>query len=301
MTRHPEPKAKDPFPSVPSSAHPSTGSGGPSRFALRMTPSRHMKRFLSVALLATLALPAAGQQRENNAFNWNGTVPAGRWVRVKNLNGNITVGQASGDKVEVVATKSWRRGDPSVVRFTANNYGENVVICALWGDNSSCNERNYQVRGERDDRRMRNNDVTVDFRILLPRGVKISAHTVNGAVSIDGVTGEVDAETVNGEGDVSTTGGRVNATNVNGNVRARLGRIDTDEGMRFETVNGSVIVEFTGDFGGNLDLQTVNGSLNTNFEMTVSGRLDPKHLRAHVGRPGGPRIKLETVTGKVEI
>jgi len=45
----------------------------------------------------------------------------------------------------------------------------------------------------------------------------------------------------------------------------------------------------------------VNGSLFTNFEMTVSGRLDPKHLRAHIGKPGGPRLKLETVNGNVEL
>jgi hypothetical protein len=263
-----------------------------------------MKRLLSSAvLLAAIALPAAGQQtqREDKAFSWNGNVSAGRWVRIKNLSGSITVGQASGDKVEVTASKSWRRGDPSVVRFTANTIGESLVICALWGDNSSCNERGYHMRSDRNDRGMRNNDVNVDFHVLLPKGVKISANTVNGAVTIDGATAEIDAETVNGEVDVSTTGGRVNAQNVNGNVRARLGRIDSDEGMRFETVNGSVIVEFTGDFGGDVDLQTVNGSLNTNFEMTVSGRLDPKHLRAHIGKPGGPRLKLETVNGNVEL
>lgn len=259
-------------------------------------------RLTALALLATIALPAAGQDRQtDNSFNWNGKVPAGRWIRVKNLNGGITVGAASGDQVEVVATKRWRRGDPSVVRFTANTIGESVVICALWGENSSCDERGYRVRGDRDDRRMRNNDVSVEFRVLVPKGVKVSAQTVNGAVAVDGVTSDVDAGTVNGEVEVTTSGGRVNASNVNGNVRARLGRIDNEGDMKFETVNGNVIVEFNGEFGGDVDLQTVNGSLNTNFEMTVSGRLDPKHLRAHIGKPGGPRIKLETVNGSVEL
>lgn len=262
-----------------------------------------MRILTALALVATIALPAAGQQSQNgDTFNWNGKVPAGRWIRVKNLNGGITVGAATGDNVEVIATKHWRRGDPSVVRFTTDTYGGDVVICALWGENSSCNEHNYNVHGDRGDRRMRNNDVSVEFKVLVPRGVKVSVQTVNGAVSVDGVTAEVDAETVNGEVDVATTGGRVNASNVNGNVRARLGKIDDDAaGMKFETVNGSVIVEFNGEFGGDVDLETVNGSLNTNFEMTVSGRLDPKHLRAHIGKPGGPRIKLETVNGNVEL
>jgi hypothetical protein len=48
-------------------------------------------------------------------------------------------------------------------------------------------------------------------------------------------------------------------------------------------------------------MRTVTGSLITNFEMTVSGRLDPKRLRAHLGKPGGPTIQLETVNGNVEL
>jgi hypothetical protein len=220
---------------------------------------------------------------------------------VYNLNGSITVGAASGDNVEVVATKRWRRGDPAVVHFTADMIGQDAVICALWGTNSTCDARGMHSRGNRSDRRTRNNDVNVEFRVLVPKGVKVNVETVNGEVSVDGVTSDVNAETVNGEVDVTTTGGRVNASNVNGNVRARLGRIESDGDMQFETVNGSVIVEFNGDFGGDVDLETVNGSLNTNFEMTVSGRLDPKHLRAHIGKPGGPRLKLETVNGNVEL
>ena len=261
-----------------------------------------MKTLTVLALVATIALPAAGQQAPGgDTFKWNGKVPAGRWIRIKNLNGDITVGPAKGDNVEVVATKHARRGDPSVVRFTTDTYGGDVVICALWGESSSCNERSYNIRGNRD-RGLRNNDVTVEFKVLVPRGVKVSTHTVNGALTVDGVTSEVDAETVNGEVTVATTGGRMNASNVNGNVRARLGRIDDDaDPMQFQTVNGNVIVEFNGEFGGDVDLETVNGSLNTNFEMTVSGRLDPKHLRAHIGKPGGPRIKLETVNGNVEL
>jgi hypothetical protein len=258
--------------------------------------------FLSLALVATIALPAAGQQRQSgDGFNWTGRVPSGHWIRVKNLNGPITVAAASGDNVEVVATKHWRRGDPSVVHFTQDKTSnDDVVICAVWTENTVCDEHRYEVHNSGRNRN-NNNDVSVEFRVMVPRGVKVQVETINGDVTVDGATAEVNAATINGELDVSTTGGRVNASNVNGTVRARLGRIDTDGDMKFETVNGSVIVDVPGDFGGDVDLQTVNGSLNTNFEMTVSGRLDPKHLRAHIGKPGGPRIKLETVNGNVEL
>jgi hypothetical protein len=259
-----------------------------------------MRLFRSALLLAVFALPAAGQSGNDNTYTWSGKIPAGRWIRVRNLNGAITVGAASGDNVEVTATKHWRRGDPAVVHFENKKYGpgnESVVICALWGERSTCDDRNYDTRNRSD----RNNDVSVEFRILVPKGVKVAMGTINGAVTIEGTTSDVEAATINGEVDVETSGGSVNASNVNGGIHARLGRVDSDADMNMTTVNGKVFVEFDGDFGADVDLQTVNGSLNTNFPMTVSGRLNPRHLRAHIGKPGGPRIKVETVNGSVEL
>lgn len=261
--------------------------------------------FATLSLLTVVALSAEGQTRQTeNAFSWNGRVSAGRWIRVQNLNGNITVGPASGDNVEVTAVKRWRRGDPSAVRFETKKFGaneESVVICALWGERSDCDENGYRSRGGDRERGTRNNDVSVEFRVLVPRGVKVGMHTINGDVLIDGATTDVDAGTINGEVDVASGGGRVNASNVNGNVRARLGKLDAEGRMDFGTVNGNVIVEFASDAGADIDMQTVNGSLNTNFEMTLVGRVDPKRIRTHIGRPGGPRLKLETVNGSIEL
>ena len=262
----------------------------------------------AAAALAAPVLPTqltlAQAQQTDNSFKWSGRIPAGRAIRVRNLNGSITVGPASGDQVEVTAIKRWRRGDPSVVRIEPKKYAgdESVVICALWGDDASCDERHYDSHTDsRRDPRMRNNDVSVAFRVLVPQGVNVAMNTVNGDVTVDGATADVDAGTVNGEVDIATSGGRARATNVNGGVRARLGKLDAEGAMQFTTVNGNVTVEFSGDSGADLEMETVNGSLNTNFEMTLVGRLDPKHLRSHVGRPGGPRIRLQTVNGNVDI
>lgn len=255
----------------------------------------------SLALTASLALPAAGQARQtDDSFKWTGSIRSGDWIHVDNLNGSVTVGAASGSEVQVTAVKRWRRGDPAMVRIEAKKVGENIVVCALWGEQSTCDERGAH-RNENRGGRNRNNDVNVELNVLVPRGVKIGAGTVNGSVTVDGATSVVEASTTNGEVDVSTTGGPVTAETTNGSVRARIGRFEGDEPMAFTTVNGNVSVEFTSDFGADVDLSTVNGSLNTNFEMTISGRLDPKHLRAHIGKAGGPRMKLETVNGNVEL
>lgn len=236
---------------------------------------------------------------EREAFTWAGTIPEGRWISVRNLNGNVEVTRG-GDKVEVIALRRTRRGDPDFVRFEVQKFGpggQNVLICALWGENSDCDEDNYRGRT---DRRMRENDVVVDFSIRVPKGVKVAARTVNGDVRVDDAAAEVDAESVNGGVIVSTVGGPVNAQTTNGSVRATMGKFDLNSDLRFSSVNGSVVVEFMGEIDANIELTTTNGHFLTDFPVTITGRIDPRHLRATLGK-GGPRIRLETVNGNVEL
>jgi hypothetical protein len=257
---------------------------------------RSVIALLSVSLFAAAPL-GAQRQSEQNAFTWSGRIPSGHWIRVRNLSGEITVTASNSDRVEVTATRQWRRSDPESVRFEVHKFGgndEDVVICAVWNDRTDCDERGYESHN------VRNNDVSVQFRVAVPRGVKVGVSTVNGAVSVEGATSEVEATTVNGEVDATSSGGPVNASTVNGSVTARMGRFDNDEDLNFSTVNGTVIAEFNGDLDADVELSTVNGRFQTDYPVTINGRLDPRHLRARLGR-GGRRIKLSTVNGNVEL
>jgi hypothetical protein len=255
----------------------------------------------ALALALPLAAHAQAQRTEREAFTWSGRIPAGQSINVKNMNGGITVGRASGDRVEVTATKTWRRGDPDVVRFDVQKYGRNqesVVICALWGERSECNEREYRSRG---DGSTRNNDVSVAFRILVPAGVHVSVSTINGGVTVNGATAEVHASSVNGGVTVTSSGGPVTANTVNGAVRARMGSLQDARDLSFSSVNGAVLVELPPDANADVELSTVNGSLRTDFEIAVQGRLSPRNLRGRIGGQGGPRVKVSTVNGSVEL
>lgn len=261
---------------------------------------RSVVALMSVSVIAALPLQAQ-RQSEQNAFTWSGRIPSGHWIRVRNLSGEITVTASNSDRVEVTATRQWRRSDPASVRFEVHKYGSNdedVVICAIWNDRTDCDERGYEPHNGRENGR--NNDVSVQFRVAVPRGVKVGVSTVNGAVSVEGATSEVEASTVNGEIEATSSGGPVNATTVNGSVTARMGRFDNDEDLNFSTVNGTVVAEFTGDLDADVELSTVNGRFQTDYPVTINGRLDPRHLRARLGR-GGRRIRLSTVNGNVEL
>lgn len=272
-----------------------------------MTDTRRLPCGRSVAVaaaasalaLAPHAIPAQVRV-EREAFTWSGRIPDGRWIVVRNTRGSVEVTRGSGDRVEVIALRRTRRGDPDYVRFKVQKYGagqENVLVCALWGEFSDCAEDGYRTRP---DRRGRENDVTVDFSVRLPRGVKVGAYTINGEVRVEDVAAEVDAESVNGDVVVSTVGGQVNARTTNGSVRATMGKFDLESDLRFSTINGSVMVVFTGDIDADVELVSVNGRFTTDFPVTISGRIDPRRLRATLGK-GGPRIRLSTVNGNVEL
>ena len=261
---------------------------------MRLTP-------FALTLLTVVALPVGAQQRQSDdTFNWSGKIPSGQWIQIRNLNGRITVGEAPGDQVQVTATKRWHEGNPADVRIQTTKFGpnnESVLICAFWTDDATCDEHGYESHGRS---RNRHNDVSVEFRVLVPKGVKVGVSTVNGGVTVDGATDEVDAHTVNGDVEANTSGGPVRAATVNGSVRASMRRIGDDD-LDFSTVNGGVTVELPKDANGDVELSTLNGALHTDFEMTVRGRLEPRHLSAHIGKPGGPRIRLHTVNGSIEL
>ena len=251
-----------------------------------------------VLALAPAVLGAQGRQSER-AFTLNERVPAGQWIRVRNVIGEVHVRPASGDRVEIVGTKSWRRGDPKLVRIETQKAPDgSILVCAFWTENATCTTDGYRSRG--DGGRHRNNDVSVDFEVRLPKGVNVGAWSVNGEVSVEGATGEVDAGSVNGSVDATSSGGPVQARSVNGTVHARMGRLGGTEDLDFSTVNGNVIAEFEQDIDAQIELSTVNGRFQTDWPVTITGRVDPRHLRATIGK-GGRKIRLATVNGNVEL
>jgi DUF4097 and DUF4098 domain-containing protein YvlB len=252
-------------------------------------------------MVLTLAAPAAAQQGSD--FRWEGAVRSGRWVKLQNINGDVDVLAASGDRVEITAVKRGR-GDPETVRIEVTRYGpneENVFVCAIWKDATCDAERGYQSPRRRNRRDHDEGDnVEVTFTVRLPRGVNVDAGTVNGSVDVRGATGEVHAASVNGGVNAVSDGGPVTASTVNGSIRASMRSLGSGD-LEFTTVNGSIIVELPEDLNADLRMTTVNGTLSSrDFPLTVSGRFSPQNLRATIGR-GGTRLSFTTVNGNVEI
>ena len=264
----------------------------------------HVRRaaFALTLVVPSVALPASLAAQD---FTWSGTVTRGNWVRTRNLNGAVSIEQGTGDRVEIIAIKKASRGgDTSLVKVEVQQAasGGDVIVCALWENRGSCDEDGYRS-GRRNNRWDDDDDsrnVSVEFRVKVPAGVRIDATTVNGRIDISGATSEVRASTVNGGITASSSGGPVRANTVNGGIDVRMGALSGNEELSYSTVNGSVKVRLPENANADIELSTVNGSLETAFPITMQGRMDRHHIRARLGN-GGPRLTFSTVNGSVEL
>lgn len=249
------------------------------------------------ALLATAALLAAPPLLAQTSWRWSGTLSAGRAVHIHNVNGAVEVEPGSGTTVEVIAEKKWRRGNPEDVRIEARQAGSggDLTICALWGPTARC-EPDGIVSGRT---RIRNNDVSVKLTIKVPANARVDAHTVNGGVTITGLTGDVEISTVNGSITARNTSGAVSGSTVNGSITARTTPSATTD-VAFETVNGSITLELPTTANADVDLSVVNGRITSALPVLLEGELSRRKVKARIGT-GGPDLRASTVNGSITI
>ena len=256
-----------------------------------------------LALSATTAAAQAttGVADNGTRFNWNGTVPAGAWIIVRNMNGPISVKASTNRTADISAIKRPERGgDVNMVRFTTKPLANGgMLVCALWGDNSDCDEDSYHSHNDGDNDHGRRNNVEVEFTVSLPSGVNVRAASVNGDVEVAGASAEVGASSVNGDVRAVSSGGPVNAKTVNGDIRASMRALGTGN-LDYNTVNGSIQLDLPSSLSADVELRTVNGGFETDFPMTLTGRVSPRRLSGKIGN-GGRELRANTVNGSITL
>ena len=241
-----------------------------------------------------LALVGAGPAMAED-FAWRGRVGAGQTLEIRGVNGGITA-EAGGGEVEVTAVKRGRNSDPASVEIKVIEHGEGVTVCALY-PSKGVRRNTCEPGGGHNN--TNNNDVQVEFTVKVPAGVKLSAHTVNGAVHAKDIEGDVEAETVNGDVDVES-GGLVKAETVNGSIDAKLGRADWTGTLEFETVNGSITLGLPADLSAEVDAEVLNGRIASDFGIGGNARQTKRVLHGTIGG-GGRGLDLETVNGSITL
>jgi len=277
------------------------------------------KTRLLAGLALMIAAPAVGAQqqygRDSDTWRWDGRVEAGRWMNVFNVNGTVDFAPSADNMVHLVAQKRSNGREMDDIHYEVVQAGGNVTICAIWNNNSRCEDG-----GTQSIRRNGHNEThsSVKITVQVPRSVRVGANSVNGGVSVRDVgaevrantvnggvavrnaAGRVRAATVNGSVDVNTTAGPVSVETVNGNVDARMSSLQGDDDMSFKTVNGSVSIYVPARFDANFRFDTVSGGIESDFPMTLSGRFGPRHASGTIGN-GGRDLRVSSVNGSIEL
>jgi hypothetical protein len=264
------------------------------------------------AIVAQSSGTITGNTTGADRWDWTGSIETGRQLYVRNLNGPIRVEASSGNTVEVSAYKrAGRRGNVRDVTITVEQRSSrgDVVICARWNDRTDCDESGYRSRGNGNNNEWwrfgnnnsnnNTNNVDVEFVVRLPKGVRVTASTVNGGLEIEGEDSEVTANTVNGSVIARSNGGPVRTVSDPFTVWARTAMLGTGT-LDYETVNGQITLEIPENSSADVELRTVNGSISTDFPLTIDGKFSSRRVRGTIGK-GGQLLRLETVNGSIRL
>lgn len=238
------------------------------------------------ALLAASSVLASVTEEETFSY----PLADGGRFSVSNVNGSVSVTGSDGSQVEIVATKkadSQEELDKIEIEISATS-NEIRVKTELgktnrWFSRSSSN-------GE------------VNYEIIVPAGTVLdSVDTVNGDVSISGVSGDVEAESVNGRLNVSGLAGNVSLSTVNGSVEAGFVRLNGQQRVKAETVNGRVTIRLPEDADVKVSADSLNGSINGgDFGLQTEKGFVGSDLNGDIGN-GSARLNIDTVNGSIKI
>ena len=236
-----------------------------------------------------------GDREKGDSWEYHALLKPNQHLWIRNTNGPIDVEPSDGDSLVIEVEKSWRHSDPQSVRLVPVVTERGLTVCALWDARESrCEEGGqYHMNG------VKKNDVAVRFTVQLPRNIPVDASTVNGGLSVDGVSAPVEATTVNGRIEVRTSTGPVQATTVNGSIEANMQTLTSGD-VKLTTVNGSVTAGLPRQLNANIDAETVNGRVETDYPVKIVGKVSPRHLRGTIGT-GGPTLKFVTVNGSISL
>ncbi len=143
-----------------------------------------------------------------------------------------------------------------------------------------------------------NVNASVQYEINVPQSMNVSVETVNGSVSLTGISGELEADTTNGAIEVVRCAGTVDASTTNGAIRAELLTVSSKP-MKFDTTNGGITLIVPQQLAADLNAATTNGSVRSDLPLTTT-KLSRTALRGTLNG-GGPEIRLRTTNGGITI
>jgi len=241
---------------------------------------------VALALLASGSLFASVTEEETFSYPLN---DGGRFS-ISNVNGSITITGGSGDSVEIIATKKAdNQKELDEIEIDISHSLDEIVVETELGDSGKWYSRD-------------NNSGHVKYEVIVPVNTELNTvDTVNGGVTISGVSGNVVAESVNGGVEVRDLDGDANLCTVNGSIDAKFSKLGGQQNVKAETVNGRVTIVLPKNADVRVSADTLNGSINGRaFGLETDKGFVGSDLNGNIG-DGNARLNIDTVNGSIKI
>jgi DUF4097 and DUF4098 domain-containing protein YvlB len=239
-----------------------------------------------IALLAAGSLFASVTEEETFSYKLD---DGGRFS-LSNVNGSVVVTGGGGDSVEIIAIKKAdNQEDLDKIEIEISHSADEISVETELGESNR-----WFSHGS--------NSGSVKYEVIVPVSTHLdSVETVNGSVNISGVSGKVVAESVNGDLEVSDLAGDVGLSTVNGSIEAEFSRLEDQQRVNMETVNGRVSIDLPENADADISADTLNGGINaSDFGLETEKGFVGSDLNGKIGN-GGARLNIDTVNGSIKI
>lgn len=215
--------------------------------------------------------------------------PDGR-IELDNINGDVHVSSWDRNEVKVDAVKyadTKERLDEAKIEVDASK--DSVSIRTKYPDH----DHNWTWGSH-------NNPASVEYTLTVPRTASLDEiKLINGALDINGISGEVRASCINGRLEARDLSGRAKLSTINGRMDARFSQLSHKD-VELNSVNGGLEVTIPSDSNAEIEASTVSGGISNDFGLHVSRHMVGNSLHGELGS-GGTRIKASNVNGHIEI
>lgn len=142
----------------------------------------------------------------------------------------------------------------------------------------------------------------VDYKLTVPRAAQLDEiETVNGGVTLNGVSDYAKVSTVNGRIAASNLSGTLNLSSVNGTLNIDFDNFANVREVKVSIVNGKIDLQLPSDIDAVVRAGTVHGAINNEFGLPVrKGEYVGRDLHARLGNGQVP-IRLNGVNGTINV
>ena len=160
----------------------------------------------------------------------------------------------------------------------------------------------------------------LNIEIKVPKQTTLDLKTMNGSISVEGISGEMTIDAMNGHINVQDASGPVVAHSMNGRIVASMAQVSAAKASSFSSMNGSIEVTLPADLKARLKMKTDHGEIYTDFDVKVDSSTGSTTLAANGGgknggvvlsrtdrtmygtiNGGGPEMQFITYNGRIVI